>query len=304
MKKCLSGSSAAAGLAAAVFANTLWGVLPLYWALLGRAGSVELLCHRIVWSLLFLFAVFACTGRLGTLARETRRVFAGREGAVLLLAAAFAAANWLINILGVVLGRVVELGIGLFLTPLMTVALGLLIFRERASRARLAALVLAAAGVILMVSRLTEFPFIALGVSSSWAVYGVLKRLVRIDSWSSIAIEHALMFPFALAFILWLAASGGGHFLAGEGWMFDAEILLLGVVTSVPMVAFSFAAQHISFAILGITQYLIPLLTLLLGVFVFREPVGAERILPLAFIWGAVALYIADSVRQARLPRP
>lgn len=187
-------------------------------------------------------------------------------------ASVFASANWLINILGVNTGRVVELGLGTFLTPLATVAIGILIFGERVSKIRAAALAVAAVGVAALVTGLDRFPTIALSVSATWAIYGALKKKVTLAPMESVALEHALMLPFALA---WLCLSRAGAaldlFAAGFADGISYVLIGTGLVTAIPMILFSLAAQRLPLSILGIIQFLSPVLTLLLGVFVFGE---------------------------------
>lgn len=285
-----------AGLFAALLAYTIWGLIPLYWNLLNGVGPVEILAHRIFWSFLFIMATVAVMGRVKNILPTIRFLCENRvQGLCIVLATLFASANWLINIVGVNTGRVVELGIGLFLTPLATIALGCIFYSEKLTKLRAAALFLAAAGVGIMIYKLGDIPWIAIGVSSTWAIYGALKKKVVIDPWMSNAIEHgALVIPAGL-FLLYLASDGTGQFLNGP-----AEVSLVlagtGVVTAVPMIAFSLAAQRLKLTLLGIIQYLNPVLTLALGVFFFGEPVRESEIVPLCFIWTGVILYLLPSV--------
>lgn len=285
------------GLIAGLIAYAFWGMMPLYWRLLSAAAPVEILAHRIVWSLGFILLILALRGRIRALAGTLKGLFSEHRAAlIILLATAFASLNWLINIVGVNTGRVVELGIGMFLTPLATVALGTAFFSERLSRAGLLAVGLAAAGVVIMIWSFGRIPWIALGVSSTWAVYGALKKMVRIDAWSSIAAEHLMMSPFALAFLLWLGWHGEGQFLAGPAKPLDLLLAGTGIMTSIPMIAFSIAAQRLPLIALGFVQYLNPVLTLLLGVFFFKEPVTASELVPLSFIWSGILLYLGSSL--------
>lgn len=297
--KSSAGTSATArtGLVAGLVAYSVWGVMPVYWRLLSAADPSEILAHRIVWSLFFVLLVIAVRGGLKPLGQTLKDLAADhRAGLVICLAALFASVNWLINIVGVNTGRVVELGIGMFLTPLATVALGMAFFSERLSKTRLLSVLLAAAGVIIMIWNLGRIPWIAIGVSSTWAVYGALKKLVKIDAWSSIATEHLLMSPFALGFLLWLAAEGTGQFMTGPSKPLDLFLIGTGIMTSIPMIAFSIAAQRLPLIILGFVQYLNPVLTLLLGIFYFGEPIAEAELVPLAFIWSGILLYLLPSL--------
>lgn len=291
-------SPGAVGILSSVLAYCFWGLMPLYWRRLAEAAPVEILAHRIIWSFVFITAGLAAAGRLPAAARVLGRlVLAPRDSGALIivLASVFAALNWLVNIVGVNTGRVVELGLGMFLTPLATVAIGVVVFSERLSGARLAAVLLAALSVAVLVAGLDRFPWIAVGVSSTWAIYGALKKKVAIDPGDSVAIEHGLMLLPALAFILLSPGGYARHFLEG----FDSHLSLFligtGIVTSIPMVLFSLSAQKLPMTVLGIVQYLNPVLTLSVGVLVFSEPVTTAEKAALALIAAAVALYIASS---------
>lgn len=281
------------GLAAALLSYAIWGMMPVYWAGTAAAQPLEVLSHRIVWAVLFIGAALALSGRgrelsatAAALARDPRQT------SLILAAALFASLNWLVNILGAHTSRVVELGAGMFLTPLMTVLFGALFYRERLGRLRLAAVALAACGLAVMVFSLGRMPLIAIGVSSTWAAYSAVKKSVRVNAVLSTGIEHALMLPFAAAYLAWLAASGEGRFLAG-----DASLTLLlfgtGLVTSLPMVAYSYAAQRLALSVLGFVQYLNPILTILVGCLALHETISLAQAIALAFIIAGVALFAA-----------
>lgn len=291
------------GLAGAVIAYVFWGLMPLYWHLMAAVDSVEVLAHRIVWSFVFIGAVLVATGRTGEALRHIRAVFTKTHAPmarVIIAASAFASANWLINILGVNTGRVVELGIGTFLTPLATAAIGICVFRERISKLRAAALGVAALGVAALVVGLDRFPTIALSVSATWAIYGALKKKVTLAPLESVMLEHALMLPFALAWLL-LGNGGSAALRFFEGFDGISWVLMgTGVVTSIPMILFSLAAQRLPFTVLGIIQFLSPVLTLLLGVFVFAEPLGTAQAAAIACVVVAAVLFVAGGREERK----
>ena len=285
--------AAGGGLAAALVSYAIWGMMPIYWAGTAPALPLEVLSHRIVWAVAFIGAALLITGRGRALAAASRALVRDpRQASLILAAALFASLNWLVNILGAHTGRVVELGTGMFLTPLMTVLFGALFFHERLGGIRLAAVALAACGLAVMVFSLGCVPLIALGVSSTWAAYSAVKKSVRVNAVLSTGIEHALMLPFAAAYLAWLAGSGQGRFLAG-----DAALSLLlfgtGLVTAIPMVAYSYAAQRLPLSVLGFVQYLNPVLTICVGCLALGERLGPAQALALAFIVAGVALFAA-----------
>ena len=287
-------SSTAVGILASVVAYCFWGLMPLYWRQLAEAAPVEILAHRIIWSFVFIMAGLVVAGRLPSAARVLGRLLRSpRENGtfIIVLAAVFASVNWLVNILGVNTGRVVELGLGMFLTPLATVALGVIVFSE----------LLAACGVVVLIAGLDRFPWIAIGVSASWAIYGALKKKVTIDAADSVAIEHGLLLVPALAYIFFAPGGYASHFAGGFSSGLSLLLIGTGIMTSIPMVLFSVSAQKLPMTLLGIIQYLNPVLTLSVGVVVFAEPVTDAEKAALAFIFAAVVLYVVSS-RQKQNP--
>lgn len=287
--------SSRAGLLSALGAYCIWGLIALYWALLSEAGDVEILAHRIVWSLIFVLFLIIAKHQLGATIDLLKALIlhpAENKTLLLILATVFASGNWLVNIVGVTAGRVVELGLGTFLTPLMTMAIGVVIFSERISKTRALAIALAAIGVGVLITGLDRFPWIAILVSTTWATYGALKKKIVIDPLKSVAIEHILMVGPALVYLLSFNGIFVDHFINSFSSGLSWALMGTGIVTSVPMVLFSLAAQRLPMTVLGIIQFLSPVLTFLLGVFVFKEEVTAAEIIALGFILSAVALYI------------
>lgn len=283
------------GLLSAIGAYTIWGTITLYWALLADVDSVEVLSHRIVWSLVFVIGLLIIRKKLGeTLELLKNLILAPRRNhtLLLLLATFFASANWLVNIMGVSMGRVVELSLGTFLTPLATMAIGVVFFSERVSKIRIAAIALAVIGVGVLITGLDRFPWFAVLVSSTWAIYGALKKKIVIEPLKSVGIEHVLMSVPAIIYLLSFDGIFIRHFLSGFDSVTSWALMGTGIVTSVPMIMFSLAAQRIPMTILGIIQYTCPITTFLLGVFYFQEPVTSTELTALSFIAAAVVLYV------------
>ena len=292
-----ANSTDAAGVASAVIAYCFWGFMPLYWHLMAEASHVEVLAHRIIWSLLFIVLMLVFKGEFAqtlaacrTLAAKSNRNAAG----IIVLASMFASLNWLINIVGVNTGRVVELCLGMFLTPLATVAIGIVFFSERLTRLRALAVGLAACSVVILAAGLDRFPWIAVGVSSTWAIYGALKKKVTIAPMDSVFVEHALMFAPAFVFLCLAPGEYAAHFCSGFDSGLSWILMGTGVMTSIPMILFSLAAQRLPMTMLGVIQYLNPVLTLAVGVFVFSDPVAAAELGALVCILAAVFLFVAS----------
>lgn len=259
------------GLLAAVGAYLCWGFMPLYWALFGSVRGWEVIGHRVLWSLVLISAFLMLIGRFSEIF-STLQTFKKQpiQYFNLFAAAAIAAINWWINVYAATSNQVVELGIGMFLTPLFTVALGVVFFRERLSRLKQLSVFLPFLGVCIMIYTLGRMPWIALGVSSSWALYGVFKKRLGIDPWVSNALEASLMLPFAIAYLFYLDANGVGAFIAGGTYI----------------------------TILGFIQYMNPILTLLVGLVFFHEPFNHQQLIPLLFIWAGILTFIYSEFRE------
>jgi chloramphenicol-sensitive protein RarD len=274
-------------------AYLLWGLFPLYWPLLEPAGSLEVLAHRVLWSLVVVLALLAGTGRLATvraLAADRRRLLRLAVAAVLI------AVNWGTYIFGVTSGRVVETSLGYFVTPIVTVLLGVAVLRERLRPAQWAALTIAFAAVVLLTVENGRPPWIALVLAFSFGTYGLLKKTARVGAIEGLAVETAVLLPVAAAY---LAVLGGGTF--GEQGAVHAVLLALsGVVTAIPLLLFGAAATRVSLTTLGVLQYLAPTMQFLLGITLFGEQLPPARLLGFVLVWAALALFTADLVRSHR----
>lgn len=290
----------AGGLTASFLAYLCWGFMPIYWSFLSRAESWEVIAHRVLWSLVVLVVIFTLRGRFGEV-RDTARLLWERKRILLLLlsASSIAAVNWWINVLAAHVDRVIELGIGMFLTPLLSVAIGCFVFKERLSGLRRISLLLAVCGVAVLAWNYGRIPWIAVGVSSTWACYGALKKKIEIDAWMSNAFECAVLLPAALAYLWWLNAHGLAAFGPANPGV-TAALAGLGVVTLIPMVAFAYAAQNLPLYLLGFCQFLNPVLTIFTGVVILGEPFNDAFALPLVFIAAAVALFVTAELLDLR----
>ena len=286
-----SPAAARAGIAAGVLAYIIWGLMPIYWRLLGEASSLEILCLRIIGSLVFIFGYLAAKGRLGELSGVVRGLRSDRPLALLLVGAAFfSSANWLVNIVGV------------------NTALGVVFFREKLTPIQWISVLLPLVGVLIMIWGLGRIPWIAILVSSTWAVYSAIKKKVPLSAWISLAVEHALMLIPAALYLMYLERAGGMYFLHGHGVELDLALLFVGFVTAIPMIAFSYAAPRLPMLILGFIQYLNPILVTSLAVLFFGESLTRTELIPLLFIWSGIAIYLASSIvrnrRALRLRHP
>lgn len=293
-------SDSAQGVLYATAAYVWWGFLPLFWAIFDPvANGWEVIAHRIFWTGVLLtvwIAIAVGWARFDDFVRTIRQ--SHRQTVLLLCAAVVSALNFWVNVAGVIAGHVVELGIGTFLTPLLTIALGIVFFRERPPLLTWIAIAAALAGVAVMIVQFGHFPFYALMVSSTWAAYGALKKALMVDAVLSLAVETFLMMPLAVGYVAYLTAMGASHFSPTTDPGLATAFVATGVMAAVPLVAFTIGAMRLSLSVLGFIQYLAPILIVALGVFVFGEPFGAREILPLSFIWLGIAVFLAGQVRE------
>lgn len=282
------------GIGAAVAAYTLWGLLPVYWKALNGATATEILAHRMIWSLLFLLAVLAVRRQwqwVQVMRRQRRLRLTYLASATLL------AANWGIYVWAVQMNRVVEASLGYFINPLVSIALGVLVLRERLRPAQWLAIAIAAAGVAWLTYSAGALPWIALALALSFGFYGLLRKQTPLGSFEALTVETLWMFVPAVLWLGWLAGNSGGiHHDAGL-WLL---LLSTGVVTAAPLLFFGAATQRIPLTTIGILQYLAPTLQLLLGVLVYGEPFSTAQLIGFGAIWTALAIYTTDSLLAAR----
>jgi chloramphenicol-sensitive protein RarD len=282
-------------------AYLLWGVFPLYFPLLEPSGAVEVLAHRISWSVAVM-AVVVLVARKGA---SVRRVVADRRRlAQISVAAVLLGLNWGVYIYGVTSDHVVETSLGYFINPLVTVLLGVFVLRERLRKAQWAALALAFVAVLVLSIENGRPPWIALILAFSFGTYGLLKKTARVGAVEGLAVETAVLAPIALAYLVVLGARGDSTFL-GEGAGHATLIGLTGVITAVPLLFFGAAASRVPLTTLGILQYHAPTLQFLIGVLIVDEPLGLAKLLGFVLVWIALAAFTADLVshtRRARVP--
>ncbi|MFJ9901983.1 EamA family transporter RarD [Streptomyces sp. NPDC101152] len=274
----------------------MWGLVPLFWPLLKPAGAVEILAHRMVWSLAFVAVALAFVRRwawAGELLRQPRRL------ALVAVAAAVITVNWGVYIWAVNSGHVVEASLGYFINPLVTIAMGVLLLKERLRPVQWAAVGIGFASVVVLTVGYGQPPWISLTLAFSFATYGLVKKKVNLGGIESLAAETAIQFLPALGYLLWLSSQGRSTFTSG-GPGHAALLAATGVVTALPLVCFGAAAIRVPLSTLGLLQYLAPVFQFLLGVVYFHEAMPVERWAGFALVWAALCLLTADAWRTAR----
>ncbi len=286
------------GIGAAIAAYALWGLLPVYWKALNGASATEILAHRMIWSLLFLLGVLAVRRQWNWLQiiRQQRRL-----RLTYLASATLLAVNWGVYVWAVQINRVVEASLGYFINPLVSIALGVIVLRERLRLAQWLAILIAATGVAWLTYNAGSLPWIALALALSFGFYGLLRKQTPLGSFEALTVETLWMFPPAVLWLSWLAGHNGGIHHDPGLWLL---LISTGVVTAAPLLFFGAATQRIPLTTIGILQYLAPTLQLLLGVLVYNEPFSTVQLIGFSAIWTALVIYTGDSILAARRYRP
>lgn len=288
-----------AGLLYGIGAYGMWGIVPLFWPLLEPSGAMEILAHRMVWSLGVVGIALLVVRRwawIGELIRTPRKL------GLIAVAAAVITVNWGLYIWAVNNGQVVEASLGYFINPLVTIAMGVLLLGERLRPVQWAAVATGLLAVLVLAIGYGRPPWISLALAFSFATYGLAKKKVNLGGLESLAAETAVLFLPALGFLLWLGARGEATFTSG-GAGHGVLLAATGIVTAVPLVCFGAAAIRVPLSTLGLLQYLAPVFQLVLGILYFHEEMPPERWSGFALVWLALSLLTWDALRTARRNR-
>ena len=283
------------GLLCAATAYVLWGLFPLYFKLLQAVPPMEILMHRMLWSLVFLGGVLAVRRQWAWIGMVVRRpkVLAGFAASALLLAA-----NWFIYIWSINHDRIIDASLGYFITPLVNVLLGYLLLGERLGRMQWAAVGLAALGVLWLAWQGGHPPWIGLALAGTFGTYGLLRKTATLGPLEGLSLETLLLFPLSLGYLLWLGHVGQNSFAVVPDttrWLLAAS----GPITAIPLLLFAAGARRIPLATLGLLQYIGPTIQLLLGVLLFHETFSGARLTGFAVVWSALLVYSADGMWKA-----
>lgn len=279
-----------------VGAYLLWGLFPAFFPLLEPAGAVEILAHRIVWCAVLMVVVISFSRGW----HELRHASAKTWG--LLVAAGFLiAANWGIYVLAVNSGHVADAALGYFINPLFSVLLALIVLREKLRPGQAISVVIAAVGVLWLTFLTGEPPVMALGLVITFGLYGLIKKQVKVSPIASLTAETVVVFPLAVAYLLWQASNGSATFLS-EGASHTVLLILGGVITAFPLLLYGAGAQRLPLTALGMLQYITPTMQMLWALFVTQEYLSWQRWVGFIIIWIAVAIYLADLLKLKRHP--
>ncbi|KOU85290.1 protein rarD [Streptomyces sp. XY58] len=277
----------------------MWGLVPLFWPLLMPAGAVEILAHRMTWSLAVVGLALLAVRRWGWIRELMRQP---RKLGLTALAASVISVNWGLYIWSVNNGHVVESSLGYFINPLVSIAMGVLVLGERLRRAQWVAVGISFIAVLVLAIGYGRPPWISLVLACSFATYGLIKKKLNMGGLESLAAETAMLFLPALGYLLWLGAQGRSTF-ASQGVGHALLLAATGLVTAVPLVFFGAAAIRVPLSTLGLLQYMAPVFQFGLGVLYFHEAMPPERWAGFSLVWAALALLTWDALRTARRSR-
>ena len=284
------------GFAFALVAYLLWGFLPLYMKALAHIPTLEVLAHRVIWSVPIALVILAVLGRTAelTAALKNRRMLA-----MATITAALISVNWGIYVWSIQTGHALEAALGYYINPLFSVFLGAVLIKERLSGAQKLAIALAAAAVAFLTWQVGRVPYVALSLTLTWGFYAYFKKMLPIGPNQGFALEVLLLLPFALGYAIWLSASGKAVFL-NSGLTDNLLLIGCGVVTAVPLMIYANGAKLLRLSTIGIMQYIAPTMIFLTAVFWFGEPFDKPRLVAFVLIWAALAIYTTSLVRRAR----
>jgi len=277
-----------------LIAYTIWGSVPIFFKALHGATPLEIVSHRVFWSLGFLLLLLHYRRQLGNLLpllqdRATLRTLCGTTLLV--------GTNWLVFIFAIMHGEILQTSLGYFITPLVNVLLGYIFLRERLNRWQTLSVFLAAIGVLNLTFQHGQFPWIALVLAGTFGLYGLLRKQAKVEATVGLTVETGLLAPIALGYIVFLGLTGQGHFLI-EIPRLNVLLPLAGLVTAIPLLLFVAAARRLQLATIGFLQYISPSLQFLLAVGLYNEPFSHSQFTSFLFIWAGLGIFSGNALRK------
>lgn len=278
-------------------AYILWGVLPIYWKFLQQVPALEILANRFVWSAAFVFLLLLITGKLQNFKKETKAVFSNlKTGTAMVAAAVTISFNWGIFIWAVEDGRIVETSMGYYINPLVSVLFGLIFLKEKLNKLQWLAVFCAAVGIAIILIKNGSLPWVSVLLALTFALYGLLKKIIPVAAMTSILLETLIIMPIALCYLYFLCSYDACTYQHGNLSIF---LLLIGAgaVTATPLLLFTGCAKLLPLKIVGFMQYLGPTISLFLGIFVYGEPFTSTHLLSFGFIWLGLVFFTWSQIR-------
>jgi chloramphenicol-sensitive protein RarD len=281
-----------------VAAYALWGVLPLYFKALADVPAVDIVAHRVLWSLPFLALLIAMFKGWAKVREATRQ---RKTLGILSVTALLIGTNWLLYVYAVTSGHILAASFGYYLNPLANILLGRFVLGERLSRLQWAGVAIAAAGISILAGGALSQLWLSLSLCVTFALYGLLRKIVSADAVTGLAIETALLFPLAIGWLAWRAASGAAFM--GHGRLDECLLVAAGVASTTPLILFTAAARKLAYSTLGMLQFIAPTLQFLIAVLVYGEPFTTAHAIAFPAIWIALGLYVTALIRSPGTPQ-
>lgn len=286
-RAAVPGGDTLPGFLYALTAYVMWGFLPIYMKALAHVPPVEVIAHRVIWSVPIAILVLVWLGRTADLKAALR---SPRMLGMAALTAALISVNWGIYVWAIGSGHALDAALGYYINPLFSIFLGAVLLGERMGRMQMAAIGLAVVAVGILTWEAGRLPVVALGLTLTWGAYAYLKRRLPIGPNQGFTLEVLILLAPALAYVVWLQSQGTGHFLAGVSWD-NALLFGCGVVTAVPLMIYANGAKGLTLSTIAIMQYIAPTMIFLTAVFIFGEPFSGVKLVAFSLIWAALAIY-------------
>ncbi|MEK5069308.1 EamA family transporter RarD [Sporosarcina sp. FSL K6-1508] len=289
-------STEKSGVLWAIGSYLIWGIMPVYWKSLEHVASAEILTSRIVWAFILTLAVVLLMKNGQHLKEDIKTLWGSQKDFWALFAAsALVSTNWFVYIWAVNHNYIVQTSLGYYINPLISVLLGIFFLKEKLSRAQQVAFLLAATGVIILTVSYGKFPWLAFTLAVTFAVYGLIKKQIKLDALRGLTIETLFIAPFAVIYYIWLFTKGNAVFLSSD-IKTDILLILTGAATALPLIMYAKGVQRIPLYMAGFLQYIAPTMMLFLGVIIYKETFGEIDLLSFAFIWSALLLFTVSKL--------
>lgn len=289
------------GIVSAASAYLLWGFLPIYWKELGSVAAGAILAHRIIWSFIFMLVLLLLLNKWKAFIQECKQIFSNKRKLIgLIFASLIISGNWLLFIWAVNSEHVIQASLGYYINPLISIMLGILILKETLTKAEVFSVILAGIGVLYLTIYYGVFPWVSILLALSFAIYGLLKKIIDVPSMYGLTLETLIVFPIAVIYILYAPTSGSGLVTMWNVSSTAGLLMGAGVVTAIPLLLFANGAKRISLSMVGFLQYIAPTLMLLLGVYLYQEAFTPAHFVAFICIWSALAIYTTSRLRFIR----
>lgn len=289
------------GILVAGIAYVMWGIFPIYWKYLGHVSADEVLANRIFWSFWFMILLLMAGKKITPFLESLKQIRRNPKTFVALTAASILiSSNWFLYIWAVNMDKIVETSLGYYINPLVSVMLGVIVLKEKLSAVQVVSFLLALAGVLVLTISYGQFPWISFGLAFSFGIYGLVKKMIKVDSAIGLTLETLVIMPIAFIYMAIHFAKHSSSIFSGS-MQTDLLLIASGAATAIPLLLFAKGVQKIPLYLMGFMQYIAPTFMLVIGVFIYGEPFGGVQFIAFAFIWSALALFTLSTIKWSNL---